>query len=519
MLQLRRKNDQLRHLLSCVELGGHPPDYAATTLAPDARLRALAVPIMQEETQSLMMERETGSWCFLDPTERSLYERLEGQRLAELVALNPSFGEAAIRMFVVEAYLAGLVEVDGRRFVDPSLFAAGPVAAESPLLLIVPTERCNLACSYCFASQHWAGPGRLDQSKAERAIDLFADLVDSGTIEFAGGEALLEADLVLDLVKYATASFEQRGKRVRCAIQTNATLMTEEILDRIKQLGIVVGVSLDGPQQLDDRTRTLANGGSSYPQVVRAIEQMQHLEIPFGVIAVISRGNYDRVPDILDHFQELGLQTFKMNAVYRIGRAERGWADVGLEPAEFLQAHRAYLDAVEDGSASLYEDNTRHMIDNLATRMHPYRCMRSQCGAGKDFITVNPAGDLFACSRYRGLAATRLGNITEIDSLRDLWRRNPYLVALDRRTVETIPECTRCDLKRFCEAGCALDTGWQPGEPFAPHPLCEYTRTAYREILARTATSPEFAERLSPDVEVLQRSFFGPEAARLELHP
>lgn len=71
------------------------------------------------------------------------------------------------------------------------------------------------------------------------------------TISFYGGESLIEYKLIKQVVEYV------RGKNVNInfAMNTNLTLLTEDILDFLIKYQFAITISLDGPKEVHDLYR------------------------------------------------------------------------------------------------------------------------------------------------------------------------------------------------------------------------------------------------------------------------
>lgn len=141
------------------------------------------------------------------------------------------------------------------------------------------TQACNFRCKYCAYSEN-DGLERTHSSKfmnwstAKKAIDLFHDhSIDSPivTIGFYGGEPLLNYPLVKQCILYAEEIFS--GKQLLFVMTTNATLLTDEMLAFFDGREVALTISLDGPQQLNDRNRVFDNGSGSTFDAVKAVIQ------------------------------------------------------------------------------------------------------------------------------------------------------------------------------------------------------------------------------------------------------
>jgi len=113
---------------------------------------------------------------------------------------------------------------------------------------------------------------------ARRAAQRIADHVHAHQIAeidvvFHGGEALLAGAARLDAL--ASCVRQLIPATVNFGLQTNATLLTEAILDVLQKHQVRIGVSLDGPRSVNDRHRLGHSGDSSYDAVMQGIALVQ----------------------------------------------------------------------------------------------------------------------------------------------------------------------------------------------------------------------------------------------------
>jgi uncharacterized protein len=75
-------------------------------------------------------------------------------------------------------------------------------------------------------------------------------------------------------------------------MQTNALLITESVLDTLREARIRVGVSLDGDRSANDRHRLFRDGRTSYPRVVRALDMLRgYPDLYAGILTVVDVRN------------------------------------------------------------------------------------------------------------------------------------------------------------------------------------------------------------------------------------
>lgn len=146
-------------------------------------------------------------------------------------------------------------------------------------LVLQVTQTCNLRCEYCVYSGGYKtrthSKKHMTYEIATKAIDFFIEHSKDEEIlyfGFYGGEPLIEFEMIRKCVDYIKkASF---GKKISFNLTTNATLLTEEIMDFFVQNDFHVVISLDGPKEIHDRSRHLMNSGSgSFDKIIENLKK------------------------------------------------------------------------------------------------------------------------------------------------------------------------------------------------------------------------------------------------------
>ena len=163
-------------------------------------------------------------------------------------------------------------------------------------------SRCNLSCTYCYvyemAEQGWPSlPRRMDTAIAAKVADRIGEHArahDLPSVEVIlhGGEPLLAgAGWLTELARMLRARVPAQ---VNIGVQTNGTLLRPRMLQTLKQLGIGIGVSLDGDAEATGRHRLYPSGRNSFDDVadgLRLLESPGFRESYSGILCTIDVQN------------------------------------------------------------------------------------------------------------------------------------------------------------------------------------------------------------------------------------
>ena len=164
----------------------------------------------------------------------------------------------------------------------PAIRAAGREPVPFRQFILKVHSRCNLACTYCYvyemADRGWAQlPGRMDPAVVEQTAGRIGEHVrthhlSSVEVILHGGEPLLAGPA--GLADLADTLRARVPAQVNLGLQTNGTLLRPRMLTLLRQLGIRVGVSLDGDAEATSRHRQYRSGRSSFADVAEGLRRL-----------------------------------------------------------------------------------------------------------------------------------------------------------------------------------------------------------------------------------------------------
>jgi len=338
-------------------------------------------------------------------------------------------------------------------------------------LVLMMTTSCNLACRYCYEDREEGcvppngGGAAAREMSPESFRNGVAYLLDHAgvnrkvSVTFFGGEPLLRFPLIRTAVGQARRMARERGKEISFSITTNGTLLTPEIAGFLKENGISVCLSIDGPREIHDRNRPYASGRGSYEDVARGTSVLMENKNGFPVAARVTLGHGAvDVRKTFDHLRGLGFD------------------EVGFAPASAAEGSPAALTeeelcAVLDGFRDLadgYVDDVRERrvpafsnMSQILALIHRGDPMPYPCGAGIGMLAVDPSGTFYPCHRLCGVG----DSFGAPDAGISEEARTRFLDGARRRRESA---CDACWAKNFCSGGCYHDAYLRQGDLFAP---------------------------------------------------
>ena len=326
------------------------------------------------------------------------------------------------------------------------------------LLVIQPTPFCNLDCSYCYL------PDRLNKRKIsletlEKALNwaFSSGLVRQPfTLLWHAGEPMV---LPATFYEQATVLLERcnvSGFEVTQSFQTNATLVNDAWCEFIRRRGVHVGVSVDGPDFLNDRHRVTRQGGGTLDRVLRGMQLLRDYEIFFDVITVLTSTSLDYPDELFDFYMEHGVTSVAFNVEEIEGpHVTSSLSGSGVE-SRFRRFYSRFMDLAlaADPPLRVREFDSAH--NSVSYRQPPE--MRTQECRPFAILNVDYEGNFSTYSpELLGLSSPRhgsfaLGNVARA-SLESVLTM-PRFLALDdeiRRGVDLCQET--CRYFPFCGGG------------------------------------------------------------------
>lgn len=311
------------------------------------------------------------------------------------------------------------------------------------------TLKCNLACQYCYGRDNHAQGLEMSDAEIKHGLDFISEYAEkvgakSLTICWHGGEPLLLAKKLPDIIKYADDLFASKGIKTSHGTQTNATLLRPDTYELIKNhFGGFVGVSID----LFSKYRTFPSGKDSTEIAVANIDRALAAGIKCGAINLLTKDNIGRIDDIYDFYKARGMNV-RLSRVFPINPNDTLSSPMYISDREYADAMIRFFDRwASDPQPADNTDIVKLVADLLLGS--PSLCLR-EADCHKRYLAFSPGGDIFSCAEF-DVPQSVIGNFltqTPDEFLRSDARERIAAMA-------PIPEaCHSCKFMPTCNGGC-----------------------------------------------------------------
>jgi uncharacterized protein len=169
-------------------------------------------------------------------------------------------------------------------------------------LIILPTEKCNFRCTYCY-EDFLIGKMKPDvQAAIERLLDRRIPELAVLSISWFGGEPLVARDVVLRLSKYASLKSREHGVSFNGGLTTNAYLLTPALFEELVSYDqTFFQITLDGWEEKHDAVRRQANGKGTFSRIWDHLVAMRQIDADFRIQLRIHvrRDNFESIAYLL----------------------------------------------------------------------------------------------------------------------------------------------------------------------------------------------------------------------------
>ncbi|WP_264876515.1 anaerobic sulfatase maturase [Vibrio agarivorans] len=340
---------------------------------------------------------------------------------------------------------------------------------------------CNIDCEYCFylekeklypeRQKNW----RMNEETLEVFIQQYIEAQSGDNVQFAwqGGEPTL---LGIDFYKKVIELCEKYGshKTISHAFQTNGIVINDEWCELFKNNNFLIGVSIDGPEDLHDAYRTTTSGRGTHDKVIKAIKLLKQHNVEFNTLTVVNDKNVKHPLRTYQYLKSIGSNfiqfiplvereasdvnnedTWLVNPDEKHGKVTK-WSVKPGEYGEFLNEIFDYW--VKNDVGQVFVQQFDATLSTWVGQPSPICVFAPRCGHA---FAVEANGDLYQCDHYV-YPEYKLGNIHSTD----ITTMNNSEEAIEfgmNKSQLLNSKCQSCRYRFACHGGC-------PKHRFLPGP-------------------------------------------------
>jgi heme b synthase len=286
----------------------------------------------------------------------------------------------------------------------------------------------------------------------------------------SGGEPLMRPD-IFDLASFAI----EQGLTV--ALATNGTLISDEIAQKIKAIGIDrVSISLDGAAaETHDNFRKI---DGSYERALQGVAHLRAHDVPFQINTTVAKHNVDELPDLYDLAVKIGAVALHLFMLVPVGCGVEIADEIMLSPERQEEVLNWLYDISREAKLQIKATCAPQYYRIIRQRAkaegitpsfqtHGMAAVTKGCLAGTGVCFVSHKGEVFPC----GYLPLEAGNIRN-EAFSEIWERAEVFQKLRNPDLLT-GKCGLCEYKKVC-GGCRARAFAQVGDFLDEEPYCIY---------------------------------------------
>lgn len=351
--------------------------------------------------------------------------------------------------------------------------------------IIKVTSKCTLACKYCDYMS------RLDENNSKKTMgrdvleksvsEIMALPLKKVTFIWHGGEPLLAGKRLFEKAIFIQNQNKQERQLVRNNIQTNATLLNEEWVDFLKSNKINVGISIDGPDGIQNSHRPYKSHKGSFESVTQGIRMAKNKGLKASYLAVVTKDNADKASEIYQFFINNDMNSFDFLPCVEFEKKNKELVNLSINPLDYAEFLIEAFDLwMEQDDPKIHIRFFENVLFGLLGGK-PTLCKFA--GTCSNFITIDCNGDIYPCDKFLGHKELNFGNIMNVDLLSVL--ENKEFNNFSRNSKKINKKCKSCKWSSVCNGGCTYYR-YMMNQSFSDlNYFCEANKKVFRHIEKR----------------------------------
>lgn len=390
---------------------------------------------------------------------------------------------------------------------------------------------CNLDCKYCFyLEKEQLYPENEKWKMSDERLEVFVrDYIAAQpgpevTFAFQGGEPTL---LGVNYFRKVVAFQKQyaQGKTIANAFQTNGTLLNDEWGAFLAENNFLVGLSIDGPEDVHNANRIDKKGRDSYKDVIRGLNILRKHKVEFNTLTCVNSVTVQHPKRIYKFLKSIGSKYIQFipiverevdTAAAKLGLDFAAPPDLETPPANReaprMSAHAVPAAAYGDFLCKIFDTWIKRDVGKVYVQLFDVAlgkwlgdsgglCYFSEtCGRA---LAMEHDGDLYTCDHYV-YPKYKLGNLmnTSLGSLAD----SPMAKAFGEAKRDRLPKyCRDCSVRFACNGECPKHRfTYTPDGEWGLNYLCPAYKQFFRHIDPAMKIMADLYRQQRPPAEVME---------------
>lgn len=384
-------------------------------------------------------------------------------------------------------------------------------------LLIKPASAdCNLRCEYCFYIDHLESGSknpRMSDEILELMIKSYMSIDQNKQYAFGwqGGEPTLMGLDFFKKVVEMQIKYAPPGSSVSNGLQTNGTMITEEMAKFFGEYKFLLGVSLDGPEYLHDYYKKTIGQKPTHALVLRGIERLKQHGVEFNILTLINNQTVKKAKEIYHYHRDNGFffHQYIPCVEFDTDGSLRPYSITGNDWGLFLTElfNEWVKQDVNKVSIRLFDSIMEYLIYGRYNVCY----MQDNC---VQYFVVEHDGGVYPCDFFVQ-DNLLLGNVNN-NSWEELLNSHTYH-AFGNQKSNWNEECNLCPFLSFCHGDCQKFRYVAPNSAKQLSNLCQGWKIFYTRTLPRFKHIADNFKKENDVTEVYTYKF--PKFGRNELCP
>jgi uncharacterized protein len=278
---------------------------------------------------------------------------------------------------------------------------------------------------------------------------------DKLTIVWHAGEPLMLPPSFYEEAFHIAQQWNTQGVCVTHSFQTNGTRITQQWCDFFKKHNVQLGVSIDGPKSVHDANRVDWAGKGTFDRVLHGLTLLHENQLPFSIIAVVTRDSVYQADDLWQFFKKLGPTGLGLNPEEVDGANKQS----SLQTDEDIHAYHNFFARILELAAQEQEPILIRESKSLMGSVKQGSLLsRSQTNVPMTIISFDSEGNISTFSpelltmTHAAYGNFIFGNVFQ-HALEDIFKE-PKFIEVNREIQRGVLKCLQsCPYFMFCGGG------------------------------------------------------------------